>query len=200
MFRGFDALPEGFDALLEELNFTDSSRSEDKKGFLFPSKQTTPDLSDQSSSPITPQEAEAMIKGKLAPEHHYLINDTHVQLAMAYEGDFGAVYHAGPPERIEITRAKVVDQSSLSTSLRAGERPVTSDELGGIDMNVIDLERQGAGMDIQFDPIELQQIIDVGIDGFAPVIINITPLPSILPFLGLEPANKEEGLEVSSLN
>ena len=67
-------------------------------------------------------------------------------------------------------------------------------------MNSIDLDRQGASVDIQFDPAELQDIIDAGIDGFAPVIINITPLPSVLPLLGLEPAKKEEGLEVSSLN
>ena len=67
-------------------------------------------------------------------------------------------------------------------------------------MNSIDLGREGAGVDIQFDPTELQDIIDAGIDGFAPVIINITPLPSVLPLLGLEPAKKEEELTVSSLN
>jgi len=42
-------------------------------------------------------------------------------------------------------------------------------------------------------------MIDMGITGFAPVIINITPLPSILPLLGLEPGKNEE-FEVSSLN
>ena len=67
-------------------------------------------------------------------------------------------------------------------------------------MNAIDLSRQGAGVDIQFDAAELQELIDAGIDGFAPVIINITPLPSVLPLLGLEPANKEEDMEVSRLN
>lgn len=46
-----------------------------------------------------------------------------------------------------------------------------------------------AGVDIQFDPVQLQEIIDAGIDGFSPVIINITPLPSVLPLLGLDPAN-----------
>ncbi|MBI3617530.1 MAG: hypothetical protein HY210_04850, partial [Candidatus Omnitrophica bacterium] len=70
---------------------------------------------------------------------------------------------------------------------------------GGIDMNSIDLDKQGAGVDIQFDPADLQEIIDAGIDGFAPVIINITPLPSVLPLLGLDPATKKE-LEVSRLN
>ena len=46
-----------------------------------------------------------------------------------------------------------------------------------------------------FDAVEL---IDAGIDGFAPVIINITPLPSILPLLGLDPAIKEDLLELSA--
>ena len=85
----------------------------------------------------------------------------------------------------------------------------TKDEkVGGIDMNSIDLDREGAGVDIQFDPAELQGLIDAGIDGFAPVIIRpkqhsadnpgITPLPSVLPLLGLEPQRKEDELEVSS--
>jgi hypothetical protein len=79
--------------------------------------------------------------------------------------------------------------------------PVSGDEdVGGIDLNEIEVDRQGAGVDIQFDPIiKLQEIIDVGIDGFTPVIINLTPLPSVLPLLGLDP-RKDEEYEVSSLN
>ena len=81
-----------------------------------------------------------------------------------------------------------------------GSSPVSSaEEVGGIDMNKIDVDRQGAGMNIQFDPVEIQEIIDMGITGFAPVIINLTPLPSVLPLLGLAP-QKEEEFEVSSLN
>ena len=80
------------------------------------------------------------------------------------------------------------------------ERRDTSDELGGIDMNSIGLERQGAGVDIRFDPAELQELIDAGIDGFAPVIINITPLPSVLPLLGLEPRKEEDAEELSKVN
>jgi hypothetical protein len=67
-------------------------------------------------------------------------------------------------------------------------------------MNEIDLDKQGAGVDIQFDPAELQELIDAGIDGFAPVIINITPLPSVLPLLGLEPRKEEDAEELSRLN
>ena len=82
---------------------------------------------------------------------------------------------------------------------RDASRNASDEEVGGIDMNSIDLEREGVGVDIQFDPAQLQELIDAGIDGFAPVIINITPLPSVLPLLGLEPQRKEDDLEVSGL-
>jgi len=75
-----------------------------------------------------------------------------------------------------------------------------SNDLGGIDLNEIDVDRQGAGVDIQFDPIQVQEMIDMGITGFAPVIINFVPLPSVLPLLGLAPAIKEEELEISMAN
>jgi hypothetical protein len=66
-------------------------------------------------------------------------------------------------------------------------------------MNNINVDHQGAGVDIQFDPVAMQEIMDAGITGFAPVIINIVPLPSVLPLLGLAP-QREEDFEVSSLN
>ncbi|MBI5023431.1 MAG: hypothetical protein HZC18_00300 [Candidatus Omnitrophica bacterium] len=84
--------------------------------------------------------------------------------------------------------------------LRANdERRDTSNDVGGIDMNSINLDKQGAGVDIQFNPTELQELIDAGIDGFAPVIINITPLPSVLPLLGLEPRKEEDAEKLSRL-
>ena len=74
---------------------------------------------------------------------------------------------------------------------------LTDADVGGIDMNNIDVNRQGGGVSIQFDPVEAQQFIDMGITGFAPVIINITPLPSVLPLLGLAPQREEEEFELS---
>jgi len=89
----------------------------------------------------------------------------------------------------------------LKSELRGkASSPISEDpDLGGIDMNQINVDRQGYGVDIQFDPIEIQGMIDRGIDGFAPVIINLTPLPSVLPLLGLEP-KREEDFELSQLN
>jgi len=39
----------------------------------------------------------------------------------------------------------------------------------------------------------------MGITGFAPVIINLIPLPSVLPLPGLKP-KKEEEFEISCFN
>ncbi|MCK5581355.1 MAG: UDP-3-O-acyl-N-acetylglucosamine deacetylase [Candidatus Omnitrophica bacterium] len=69
-------------------------------------------------------------------------------------------------------------------------------DIGGIDLNEINVDRQGTRIDVQFAPESLQPIMDMQIDGFAPVIINIIPLPSIMPLLGLDDA--EEPLELSS--
>ncbi len=78
---------------------------------------------------------------------------------------------------------------------------IDSEDVGGIDMNRIEVDRQGVGVQIEFDPVEIQQIMDRGIDGFTPVIINIVPLPSVLPLLGLEPKRREdEEWALSSLN
>ncbi|HBR14821.1 MAG TPA: hypothetical protein DD723_04665, partial [Candidatus Omnitrophica bacterium] len=71
---------------------------------------------------------------------------------------------------------------------------------GGIDLNTIDLNRQGSGADIQFDPAMMSEILENGVDGFRPVIINFTPITSVLPLLGLEPKGREESYEVSHLN
>jgi len=87
---------------------------------------------------------------------------------------------------------------SNSAMLTSSPIAVSQQDVGGIDMNEIGVNRQGSGVNIQFDPVEIQAIIDMGITGFAPVIINLTPLPSILPLLGLAP--KEEEYELSSLN
>ncbi|HQP12946.1 MAG TPA: NUDIX domain-containing protein, partial [Candidatus Omnitrophota bacterium] len=69
-------------------------------------------------------------------------------------------------------------------------------DVGGIDFNDIEMDREGGRVRIEFDPAELQQMIDAGITGFSPVIINIVPLPSVLPLLGLKP-QKEKDFELS---
>ncbi|MDP8267068.1 MAG: ROK family protein [Candidatus Aceula meridiana] len=71
---------------------------------------------------------------------------------------------------------------------------------GGIDMNNINVNRRGSGVDIQFDSVMMQDILNNGVDGFVPVIINLTPINSVLPMLGLEPMEKESEYSLSKLN
>ncbi|MEI8012834.1 MAG: UTP--glucose-1-phosphate uridylyltransferase, partial [Candidatus Omnitrophota bacterium] len=56
---------------------------------------------------------------------------------------------------------------------------------GGIDFDPAQLnlkiERTGAGMKVTVDPAELQRIKSDGVSGFRPVILNITPVKSLLP-------------------
>mgnify|MGYP001570756288 FL=1 len=74
----------------------------------------------------------------------------------------------------------------------------TSTPLGGIDMNKIDVNKQGPGVQIKFNEQQMQNLLNGNFGGFAPVIINIVPIPSFLPLLGLEPKREEE-LKVSSV-
>ena len=66
-------------------------------------------------------------------------------------------------------------------------------------MNAIPVDRQGTGVDIRFDPVMMQDMLENGVEGFVPVFMNFTPIQSVLPLLGLEPRNREEEFEVSSL-
>ncbi|MBZ0165391.1 MAG: hypothetical protein K8I00_01200, partial [Candidatus Omnitrophica bacterium] len=70
-------------------------------------------------------------------------------------------------------------------------------EVGGIDMNEINLLTQSSGTEIRFDNDALRGLLDQPIQGFTPVIINVTPLPSILPLLGLQPIPEDKPLEVT---
>ena len=94
----------------------------------------------------------------------------------------------------------IMRESGQNGEIASTSSPINarSKDIGGIDLNTIEVDRQGAGVDIRFDPVEARQIIDMGIDGFAPVIINLIPLPSVLPLLGLSPQRKEdEEFEIS---
>jgi hypothetical protein len=59
------------------------------------------------------------------------------------------------------------------------------------------IKRDGNGVPL---PIEMQDLgnIEQRIKGFTPVIINVTPIPSLTPLLGL--SREEETEELSRLN
>jgi hypothetical protein len=64
--------------------------------------------------------------------------------------------------------------------------------IGGIDMNEIKVNRQGSSFDMKFDPVIIQNIVDQGVDGFIPVIINLTPINNLMNYLGLYKNKSEE--------
>jgi len=68
---------------------------------------------------------------------------------------------------------------------------------GGIDFRKVDVQikRDGDGVPL---PIEMQDMEHMNIKGFTPVIINVTPIPSLIPLLGL--SREEETEEISRLN
>ena len=65
-------------------------------------------------------------------------------------------------------------------------------DVGGIDMNNIEIDRAGTSNEIQFDVDAMQPLLDMNITGFAPIIIDIVPLPSIMPVLGLKEIDKDK--------
>jgi hypothetical protein len=60
-----------------------------------------------------------------------------------------------------------------------------SSDVGGIDIQNIDVKRTGAGAEIEFNDDAVRDILKNGFNGFTPVIINITPVVSPLVILGL---------------
>lgn len=73
-------------------------------------------------------------------------------------------------------------------------------DVGGIDMNNIEVKKDDNGHTIQFDPVQIDSVMKNNIQGFVPVIINITPINSVLPILGLQPRKPKEEYKVSQLN
>jgi hypothetical protein len=60
---------------------------------------------------------------------------------------------------------------------------------GGIDLDQINVLRNGRKVLVQFDPAQLNQLEQGVFEGFTPVIINITRISSPFQLLGINPAN-----------
>jgi len=87
----------------------------------------------------------------------------------------------------------IEDAKGKAQAIKSLVKKVSSNNVGGIDMNSIGILKKGTPIMNEFDPAELQSIVKNGVDGFVPVIINFAPLPSVLPLLGLEPRKKTLG-------
>jgi len=72
---------------------------------------------------------------------------------------------------------------------------------GGIDFNKISVEREGSRINFNFEPETITPLLQQEINGFIPVIINIAPINSVLPLLGLAPIRDEDvELELTQSN
>jgi len=65
---------------------------------------------------------------------------------------------------------------------------------GGIDLNQINILRKGKTVNVQFDPAQLNELMQGGVEGFTPVIINMTHISSPFQLLGINPAKGLEAL------
>jgi 6-phosphofructokinase 1 len=61
-------------------------------------------------------------------------------------------------------------------------------DLGGIDLNQINVKRNGKTVNVQFDQAQLNALMQGGFEGFTPVIISITPIQSPFQLLGINSA------------
>ena len=86
-----------------------------------------------------------------------------------------------PAEELEKVAQKIKD---LFTVIE--ENKAMMSDVGGIDMNDLAITRADEQKRIQFDPTVMLKYSTMNPDTFAPVIINIVPVPSLLPLLGLE--------------
>lgn len=64
-------------------------------------------------------------------------------------------------------------------------------DVGGIDLNQINVKQAGKRVVVWFDPAQLNALMQGGFEGFTPVIINITPISDPLALLGVR-AREEE--------
>ena len=83
-------------------------------------------------------------------------------------------------------------ESTTQRFQRAGS-PFASEAPGGIDLNpqLLDLQikRDGRGVPL---PLPEQPLHQMQIDGFTPIIINISPIPSLPLYLGMGESDGEE--------
>ncbi len=94
-----------------------------------------------------------------------------------------------------ISKGKIFVHSKADSAM-LGQKPTVlkSQDLGGIDLNQINVNREGKAVVVQFDPAQLNELMRDGFEGFMPVIINITPIQSPLPLLGIAPLREQESL------
>jgi hypothetical protein len=87
-----------------------------------------------------------------------------------------------------------MNSEKIDTTIITKEAPVSEESPvtpGGIDFNSnqlqLDVQKQGAGVGINFDPELIKKFENGNFQGFMPIIINISPITNISAMLGLKP-------------
>ncbi|HSV43655.1 MAG TPA: hypothetical protein VLJ10_03785 [Candidatus Bathyarchaeia archaeon] len=87
-----------------------------------------------------------------------------------------------------------VDQAMVTQSLDTSSHLPNAGELenGGIDMNEIAVDRanEEGAKTIRFEMEGMEPLLNMDIQGFSPIIIDMVPINSVLPLLGLAPTEK----------
>jgi len=91
---------------------------------------------------------------------------------------------------IPVMREDDVERGLSSSPIKRGG----SEDLGGIDLNPnsIRMDRQGEAIDINLPAAQIDRLLYMNIEGFVPVIINVTPITNVLLLLGLTEMPEDE--------
>ena len=118
------------------------------------------------------------------------------------DGDFKVIYHSAKWEGVStfdgvitiggsgISQPAFVDIIPIDRAMQTLE-VVKSPENGGIDLNQINVKRNGKTVNVQFDPAQLNALEQAGFTGFSFKIENITRISSPFQLLGINAPTKQ---------
>ena len=66
-----------------------------------------------------------------------------------------------------------------------GDAGMVTNQVGGIDLNQINIKDQGQLIKVQFDAAELHELMQGGFEGFIPMIEDFQYIKSPFPLLGV---------------
>ncbi|MDD3375318.1 MAG: hypothetical protein PHY73_06330 [Candidatus Omnitrophica bacterium] len=104
------------------------------------------------------------------------------------------------PESLDIIEAKLSEVNRENESKKkAGKKgKVSSTIKGGIDFNAENMNVTTKGGEINFNlPLDMQNITSSSIEGFVPIIINITPVTDFMGLLGLDADDEIKEKQIS---
>jgi len=101
-------------------------------------------------------------------------------------------------ETYQIDLKDFAKKSKVRKSSSSNIKKASSFIKGGIDFNEKNINITTSGGEIEFTiPLDLQNISSSSIQGFVPIIINVTPLTNFTGLLGLDDTDKEDNERLS---